>query len=142
MAGVPEENTEEIEAYLSSIAPADKQAQARQLASLVEEAAGELRPRLWNRSMIGFGVYHYRYDSGREGHFFLTGMSSRSKAFSVYLLSGFDPFEAELQRLGQFSLGKSCLYIKSLEDVDKTLLSQMVRDSISHVKAACLSWTP
>lgn len=91
-------------------------------------------PRLWGGSMVGFGTYHYRYASGREGDWFVTGFSPRKKDLTLYLMAGFEHSEALLEKLGKFKLGKSCLYVKRLSDIDMKVLKQLVSDSVKHTK--------
>jgi hypothetical protein len=91
---------------------------------------------MWGDSIVGFGSYHYKYKSGREGDWFLTGFSPRKQSLTLYIMSGFDEYDALLSQLGKFTTGKSCLYIKDLEDVDPGILRELVRQSAEHVAAA------
>ena len=86
-------------------------------------------------SIIGFGSYHYKYDSGREGDAFLTGFSPRAQNMTVYIMPGFSKYEATLKKLGKHKLGKSCLYIKKLEDVDLDILTDIIKDSVEVMNA-------
>ena len=97
------------------------------------DVTGE-EPVMWGSSIVGFGEYHYRYESGREGDFFLAGFSPRKANLVLYIMSGF-PRHAELmERLGKHRTGKSCLYINKLEDVDLDVLRELVRRSVEHVR--------
>lgn len=82
---------------------------------------------MWGPSVIGYGRYHYRYDSGREGDFLATGFSPRKAAISVYILPGYADFGAILKDLGKHRLGKSCLYINRLSDIDEGVLKRLIR---------------
>lgn len=90
---------------------------------------------MWGPSIIGFGSYHYVYDSGREGDMPLTGFSPRASALSLYIMSGFDGAPELMANLGKYKNGKSCLYIKSLDDVHVPTLKMLIRQSVKVVKA-------
>ncbi|TQV73533.1 DUF1801 domain-containing protein [Exilibacterium tricleocarpae] len=94
----------------------------------------KLEPRMWGASMVGFGSYHYKYASGREGEWFLTGFSPRKQALTLYIISGFSQFDELMARLGNYKTGKSCLYVKRLEDIDLGVLKKLVRQSVAHLK--------
>ena len=89
-------------------------------------------PKMWGPSIVGFGRYHYRYASGREGDWFLTGFSPRKQALTLYIMSGFAGYDVLLKKLGSFKTGKSCLYIKRLEDVDMHVLTELITRSVRH----------
>ena len=89
---------------------------------------------MWGPSIVGFGDAHYKYESGREGDWFLTGFSPRKQSLTLYIASGFSRYEALLKKLGRFTTGKSCLYIKTLEDVDLKTLRQLISQSVKHMK--------
>ncbi len=84
-------------------------------------------PVMWGPAIIGFGHYHYKYESGRKGDWFEVGFSPRKQNISLYLMSGFDRFPDLMTRIGKFKTGKSCLYIKKLEDVDEEVLRELVK---------------
>jgi Domain of unknown function (DU1801) len=92
------------------------------------------KPRLWGTSLVGFGSYHYRYASGREGDFFLTGFAPRKSAFTIYIMPGFEPYQSLLKRLGPHRTGKSCLYLKNLGTVDRGVLEEIIRDSVARMR--------
>ena len=91
-------------------------------------------PKMWGTSIVGFGTYHYKYASGQEGDWMITGFSPRKDALTVYLMPGFDIQEQLLPSLGKFKTGKSCLYIKKLEDVNLDILSEMIVRSVDFMK--------
>jgi hypothetical protein len=91
-------------------------------------------PVMWGPSIVGFGSYHYVYESGREGDWFLTGFSPRKQNLTVYLMSGFPTHAALMKRLGKFKTGSSCLYLRRLADVDAKVLKELIRESVRHVK--------
>ncbi len=90
--------------------------------------------RMWGSSMVGFGSYHYKYASGREGDWFLTGFSPRKNDLTVYIMNGFSSYSDLMSKLGKYKTGKSCLYIKKLEDIDLKVLSQLIRKSLNDMR--------
>ena len=129
------ENDQSVEAFLSSIDDVQKQADCRALVAIMQEATGAA-PRMWGDSIVGFGHYHYKYASGREGDWFLTGFAPRKQNLTLYIMAGFDNYEALLGRLGKHTTGKSCLYVKRLADVDMPVLTELVVESVAHMKAS------
>jgi hypothetical protein len=87
---------------------------------------------MWGPSIVGFGSYHYKYDSGREGDMLLAGFSPRKQNLTLYIMAGFDRYENLMKRLGKHSTGKSCLYIKRLSDIDIDVLSEIISASYEH----------
>ena len=88
---------------------------------------------MWGTSIIGFGSYRYKYASGREGEWMLTGFSPRKQNLTLYIMPGFENYETLLANLGKYKTGKSCLYINKLEDVDLSVLEELVRQSVDHM---------
>ena len=93
------------------------------MAKLMREITGKA-PKMWGPSIVGYGDYHYRYASGREGDWLLTGFSPRKQSMTLYIMSGFDGYEDLLGRLGKHRTGKSCLYLKSLDSIDRDVLRE------------------
>ena len=91
-------------------------------------------PVMWGSSLIGFGTYHYKYASGREGDFFLTGFSPRKQALTIYIMPGFSEYEEILANLGKYKTGKSCLYVKKLDDIDRDLLKDLITRSVAYMR--------
>lgn len=120
-----------VEGYLASLPP-DRRADCEQLVTIMKSVVKE-EPRMWGTSIVGFGSYHYVYDSGREGDMCLTGFSSRSNAITAYIISGFDDEPELMAKLGKFKTGKSCLYFKSLADIDQKVLKELVKRSVKRV---------
>ncbi len=92
------------------------------------------KPKMWGTSIVGFGIYHYKYASGREGDFMQVGFSPRKQCMTLYILSGFSKYEELLSKLGKYKIGKSCLYIKNQEDVDLNVLKELVTQSVKYIK--------
>ena len=90
------------------------------------------KPKLWDSNIVGFGSYHYKYASGREGDWFLTGFSPRKQALTLYIMPGFGDYGPLMKKLGKYKTGKSCLYIKKLEDVDQKTLKELIAKSVRH----------
>jgi hypothetical protein len=89
---------------------------------------------MWGKSIIGFGSYHYKYESGREGEWMLTGFSPRKQNLTLYIMPGFDEYDGLLKDLGKHTTGVSCLYIKKLEDIDTKVLKKLVSKSVKKMK--------
>lgn len=122
-----------LQSYLDGIADPQRRSDCAQLATVMQRLSG-CPPVLWGGSIVGFGSYRYRYDSGREGEFCVVGFSSRRDSISLYLLAGFDGAAALLQQLGKHKTGKACLYIKRLADVQPTVLEQLIQSSIDETR--------
>ena len=128
----------DVTAYLAAVKPEAKQADAEALCRLLELWSGET-PRMWGPSMIGFGTYHYRYATGTEGDSFRVGFAPRAAAFSIYLMGTYFEHstaaaEALFARLGKFTRGKACLYVKKLADIDLAVLEELVRLNLRALK--------
>lgn len=124
---------EDVAKFLEGIDDERKRADARRVLEIMREVTGE-EPRMWGPSMVGFGSYHYVYESGREGDWFLTGFAPRSRSLSLYIMAGFGEYDALLARLGKHKTGKSCLYVNRLADVDEEVLRELVRRSVEHMR--------
>lgn len=118
-----------VEDYLSTIAKDDRQADCREILSMMTDMTG-WEPKMWGASIVGLGDYHYKYDSGREGDFMRIGFSSRAQNITIYIMPGYQDFSEELSRLGKHKLGKSCLYIKRLSDVDTDVLKEIMQKGL------------
>ena len=119
--------------FLVKVEDAEKRADCQSLVDLMKRVTGH-QPQLWGGSIIGFGNYHYKYASGREGDWPLVGFSPRKSNLTVYIMAGFDRYEDLMKKLGKHSVGKSCLYIKRLADVDGATLEELIRESVEHTR--------
>ncbi len=115
----------DVDLFLSAIAPEAMLSDGLRLDALFREVTG-FPPVMWGPSMVGYGRYHYRYASGREGDFLATGFSPRKAAFSLYIMPGYADFSDILARLGKHTTGKSCLYVKRLSDIDLDVLAELI----------------
>ena len=123
-----------VTAFIDAITDPTRRADARALVKLMQRAAGE-KPKMWGQSIIGFGSYHYRYESGREGDMPLVGFSPRKTATVLYNLIGSSDSKALLPKLGKHTTGKGCLYIKKLADVDERVLEALIVKSLAALRA-------
>ena len=124
-------NEASVVGFIEGIDDGQKKADCHTLIDLMKEITGE-EPVMWGPSIIGFGSYHYKYDSAREGDMLLTGFSPRKQNLSLYIMSGFKRYETLMQKLGKHKTGKSCLYIKRLSDIDMGVLTELIKDSYAH----------
>lgn len=122
--------SEEVQAYLLTIKDENRLNDCLQLIEWMIAITGE-QPKIWQKSIVGFGSYHYKYESGREGDWILTGFSSRKANLSIYIISGFKPHQHLLEKLGKYKIGASCLYVKYLYSLDKEVLKMLITDSVS-----------
>lgn len=123
-----------VEEFIASIDDPQKRADVETIAAIMAKATRS-PGKMWGASMVGFGEYHYVYESGREGDWFLIGFSPRKKDLTLYIMPGFDAYEGLLDKLGKHKIGKSCLYINKLADVDVKVLTKLVSESVKHMKA-------
>jgi hypothetical protein len=125
--------------FIKAIDDPQKRADARKVAAMMRKATGK-RARMWGSSIVGYGTYHYKYASGREGDFMVTGFSPRKQALTVYIMAGFTKHGALMKKLGKYKTGKSCLYIKRLSDVDETVLQRLIDESVEHMRNKYETW--
>ncbi len=118
------ENDASVEAFIANQSE-EVAADCRAIMKLMKKITGE-EPRMWGASIVGFGRYHYKGASGREGEWMLTGFSPRKANLSLYILTGLDKSAAQLKKLGKHSTGKGCLYFKRLSDVDAKVLEELI----------------
>lgn len=122
-----------VELFLNSIADEKMCRDCFTIMNMMKEITGS-EPKMWGDSIIGFGTYHYVYESGREGDWFLTGFSPRKQNLTLYIMSGFEEYDELMKNLGTYKTGKSCLYIKRLEDIQMTILRKLIKKSIDHLR--------
>ena len=122
-----------VTAFVNGIEDKQKRSDVKKIAAMMREATGS-RATMWGSSIIGFGSYHYKYASGREGDFMVTGLSPRKQALTVYIMPGFGRFESLMAKLGKYKTGKSCLYIKRLSDVDEQVLKRLIVGSVKYTR--------
>ena len=114
-----------VETFLSQVTPDRRRKDAHRLNAIFQDITG-WPPTIWGSSIIGYGSYHYRYKSGREGDFLATGFAPRKANLSIYIMPGYQDYSDILHRLGKHKIGKSCLYINTLADVDEAVLTELI----------------
>lgn len=119
--------TEFIQSYVDD---EQKKQDSFELIKLLGEWSGK-EPKMWGPSIVGFGNYHYKYDSGHEGDAPILGFSPRKSAFSLYVYSDTEKSKALLEKLGKYKMGKACIYVKRLSDIDLHVLRQLSEESIN-----------
>lgn len=119
--------------FLNSVEHPTRREDGLTLLEMMSEITGEDAV-MWGSSIVGFGSYHYEYDSGREGNMPLVGFSPRKQSLTLYIMPGFDDYDGTLARLGKHKIGKSCLYINKLADVDEDILRQLIQQAYQHMK--------
>ncbi len=122
-----------VTAFIKSIEDEQMRRDARKVAAMMREATGS-RARMWGANIVGFGEYHYKYESGREGDFMIAGFSPRKQALTLYVIPGFKHFESLMSKLGKYKTGKSCLYIRRLSDVDEQVLKRLIVGSVKYMR--------
>jgi hypothetical protein len=122
-----------VEEFLNKIPEPERRADCFAVAKMLEEITGE-KPKMWGPSIVGFGSYHYKYASGREGDWPMTGFSPRKKDLTLYLMMGFEKHGELMEKLGKHSSSKSCLYIKRLSDVHVPTLKKLIKVSLKDLK--------
>lgn len=115
-----------VEDFLAAVTPERRRTDALALDRLFREVTG-FQPQMWGESILGYGRYHYRYASGREGDFLATGFSPRKANLSIYIMPGYGNFGDLLARLGKHKTGVSCLYVNKLADIDMAVLGELIR---------------
>lgn len=119
-----------VDAFLNQVKDEKKRQEAFELKEMMEEITSA-PAKMWGDAIIGFGTYHYKYASGREGDFMKTGFSPRAQNLSIYVMTGFDNHQELMKGLGKFKTGKSCLYIKSLDEIDRDKLKSLIKASFN-----------
>jgi hypothetical protein len=124
------ETTNSISGFINSVENEQQRNDSIRLIEMMQDISG-CEPRLWGASIIGFGSYHYKYASGHEGDAPLIGFSPRKSATSLYVYSNPEASEHLLQKLGKYKMGKACIYIKKISDIDEQILKQIARNTIA-----------
>ena len=131
---------ESVEDFLNRIPEAERRKDCFALAKMMEEITGE-RPVMWGPSIVGFGTYRYKYASGREGDWPVTGFSPRKNDLTLYIMMGFEKHRELMEQLGKHKTAKSCLYIKRLSDIHQPTLKKLIKASIKQLNEYVASRT-
>lgn len=124
-----------VAAFIAAVADEGRRAEAKILVKLMQDVIGE-KPAMWGPSIIGFGTHHYVYDSGRQGDMPIVAFSPRKPALVLYALSGAPGAEALLAKMGKFTMGKGCIYVKKLEALDLKVLEKLIAAAVKARKTA------
>ena len=127
------QNDLSVDAYVDAITDEARRQDCRELIRLMSGVT-QCEPKLWGTGIVGFGAYHYTYASGHEGDACLTGFASRKGDISIYLMCGSEGLEALFAQLGKHKMGKACLYVRRLSDIDLSILEQLVSRSVADIK--------
>lgn len=128
-----QENDNDVNSFLDSIEPEWKRDDSRAILELMRKLTGE-EPRMWGKTIVGFGRYHYKYKSGREGDWFLTGFSPRKQNMTIYMMGGYADGSGLLPKLGKHKTSVGCLYFKKLEELDVDVLEELIVGAIAKLK--------
>ena len=126
-------NDASVTKFIDSVADEQKRNDCFEILKIMKQVTKE-EPKMWGSSIVGFGSYHYKYESGREGDMPLVGFSPRKQSMTLYIMPGFAEYEDMLAELGKHKLGKSCLYVSTLADVDDDVLRSLIKRSYTHMK--------
>ena len=128
-----QQNDADVEGFLAAVENDRRREDSFTVLELMKRITGE-KPKMWGTSIVGFGSYHYRYASGREGDWPRIGFSPRKQSLTIYVMPGFSTYDELLSRLGKHRTGKSCLYVNKLADVDMDVLAQLIRSSLDTMR--------
>jgi len=127
------QNNASVATFLGAIEDKQQRSDAKKLSTMMRAATGS-RAKMWGTAIVGFGSYHYKYASGREGDWPIIGYSPRKQNMSIYIMAGFSSCDKLMAKLGKHKTGKSCLYIKRLNDVDETVLRKLIDRSVKYMQ--------
>ena len=133
MANKTQKTDASVEDFLNAVEDEQKRKDAFEVLRLMAEVSGK-EAKMWGPSIVGFGTYHYKYASGREGNFMRIGFSPRKTALTLYIMAGFSRYDTLMKQLGKYKTGKACLYIKKLEDVDQKVLLELMKASLQFME--------
>ena len=122
-----------VTTFINSIDDKQKRSDARKIAAMIRKATGN-KAVMWGPGIVGYGQYHYKYASGREGDYLLAGFSARKNALTIYIMPGFMRFDSLMKKLGKYKTGKSCLYVNRLSDVDEKVLERLIVGSVKYMR--------
>jgi hypothetical protein len=136
-----QQTDDSVQTFLQSIEDERKREDCFTLVELMQEITGE-PARMWGKTIVGFDKYRYKYANGSEGESLLVGFAPRKANLSLYIMSGFDEYDALLEKLGKHKTGKACLYVKRLDDVDMDTLRELVQRSVDYMRDTYPTGTP
>ena len=127
------QNEKSVDEFINKIEDLEKKKSSRQILEILKDISKK-KAKMWGDSIIGFGKYHYKYASGREGDWMRIGFSPRKQYLTLYIIDGFDKHRELMENLGKYKTGKSCLYIKKLEDIDIDILKELMKKSLLNME--------
>lgn len=127
-------NTMSVARFVAEIEDSTRRSDFKAVLAIMARCTSKA-PKMWGSSIVGFDLYYYKYASGREGSFLIVGASPRKANLVLYIMPGYDHNQAILDRLGKYKIGKSCLYLKKLDDIDLAVLEELIRDSVAKMRA-------
>ena len=125
-------NEQSVETFLNGVEDEKRRQDCFTILEIMKQIT-KAEPQMWGTSIVGFGTYHYQYESGREGDWFVAGFSPRKQNLTLYIMAGFSQYDELLSKLGKFKTGKSCLYIKKTEDIDLPTLKELIKQSVAYI---------
>jgi len=128
-----QKTSESVNDFIGEVKPPERQLECKVVMKIMKRVTGK-NPKMWGSSIVGYGEYHYTYDSGREGDSLATGFSPRKKALTLYIMPGYQNYEHILKKLGPHTLGKSCLYLKKLDGIDLKVLEKLIETGYKDLK--------
>lgn len=126
-------NNNSVSAFIDAVSHQGRKFDAKKLLGIMEEISGDAA-QMWGPSIVGFGSYHYIYESGREGDMMLIGFSPRKQNIVIYMMNGCEQYKDKLRAMGPHKTGKSCLYLKNLQEIDLHILKEIITDSIAWIR--------
>jgi hypothetical protein len=129
------------DSFVAALSDEKKRNDSSELLAMLRDVTGE-QPQMWGDSIVGFGSYHYTYASGRQGDWFVAGFSPRKQNLTLYVMGGFEQHDELLAKLGKHKLGKGCLYINKLQDVDRDMLRQLLAAAVAQAQQVSHSSPP
>ncbi|MCB0608754.1 MAG: DUF1801 domain-containing protein [Lewinella sp.] len=132
-----QKNDADVTAFLNTVPDEQKRRDCFAVLEIMQQITGA-KPYMWGPSIIGFGEYRYKYRSGQEAEWFLTGFSPRKQNLTLYIMAGFGRYQELMAKLGKYKTGQSCLYLKRLSDIDTEVLKELIRESIAYLKERSL----
>jgi hypothetical protein len=124
--------TASVDDFIAAIPDENRRRDCIRIAKMMERTT-KAKAKMWGPNIVGFGDYHYVYESGREGDWFKVGFSPRKNDLTLYVMAGFERYEEIMKRLGKYKTGKSCLYLKKLDDVDQSALRELIEESVRYI---------
>ena len=122
-----------VKKFLNSVKDEQMREDSFKVLEMMQKITSD-EPKMWGPSIVGFGKYHYKYESGHEGDMCITGFSPRKNALTIYILPGFLKYDPLMKKLGKYKTGVSCLYIKKLKDIDMKVLKDLISESVKYMK--------